>query len=81
MAFKMKGSPHKHGTIEGTSSYFERILNAFRSKKQEYDPGFTINLTKEQEEAAKKQDQGFSIKLTKKQEEKAKNYDKGFFIS
>ena len=59
MAFKMKGSPHKHGTIEGTSSYFERILNAFRSKKQ--DQGFSIKLTKEQEERAKNYDKGFFI--------------------
>ena len=30
--FKMKGSPHKHGTIEGTSSYIDAMWKRNRDK-------------------------------------------------
>ena len=30
--FKMKGSPHKHGTIEGTSSYIDAMWKRDRDK-------------------------------------------------
>ena len=30
--YKMKGSPHKHGTIEGTSSYIDAMWRRNRDK-------------------------------------------------
>ena len=75
----MKGSPHKHGTIEGTTSWFERILSKLDKGGEDYDPGFTINLTKEQEERIANYDRGFTKELTKEQIKRAENYDKGFF--
>ena len=77
--FKMKGSPHKYGTIEGTTSWLERVLSKFRESGKDYDPGFTINLTKEQEERIANYDRGFSKELTKEQIKRAENYDKGFY--
>ena len=78
MAYVMRGSPKDDGSIEGTTSWFEKILSLLNKKGHDYDPGFTINLTKEQEERIKNYDPGFSTKLTPEQEEKMKNYDKGF---
>ena len=64
-AYKMKGSPHKLGTIEGTSAYKKkRLIN----KSEDFDLDYTTDVTVGNKKLIEEFKAG---KITKKQLEEA----------